>query len=428
MMTIASLLNEFCTDTENPYKNLKLAEWYHIHDHPVAALSYYLRSAERFSTNIPAEKILAYFSLINAAHCFGFEGATDHTKKSLLETALMIFPERPEAYFFLSVLYEQRQDWQNSYIFASLGLIKYDDTAPKLDWKNKIFFPGKYALIYQKFKGSWCCGKGQDARYLLQVLIDEHWNEMNSDYKNMVKENVLRLGSGPPSVAMSFYNKKDYEKLRYKFIHSEKITKNYSQVFQDLFVLSMLNGKKNGTYLEVGAGPPFWGSNTALLEKMFDWTGIGIEWLEELKKQHDAERKNLVLQINALTADYKSILDKLADENGIVDYLQLDCEPSAITYEIMTKIPFDKYKFRVITYEHDHYVDVSRTFRDMSRTYLQNLGYLLVVSDVSPTERCSFEDWWVHPDLVDKNILAKMLSVTSDGKPQKAKQYILREK
>ena len=34
---------------------------------------------------------------------------------------------------------------------------------------------------------------------------------------------------------------------------------------QDMFVLTVLNGKTNGTYLEIGSGDPFIGSNTALL-------------------------------------------------------------------------------------------------------------------------------------------------------------------
>jgi hypothetical protein len=36
------------------------------------------------------------------------------------------------------------------------------------------------------------------------------------------------------------------------------------------------------------------------------------------------------------------------------DYLQLDCDPPSVTYDILTKIPFDEHKFAVITYEHDH--------------------------------------------------------------------------
>ena len=42
----------------------------------------------------------------------------------------------------------------------------------------------------------------------------------------------------------------DYEKLKEKY--EENIERNWSQVYQDIFVLSLLDGKRNGTYLEIG--------------------------------------------------------------------------------------------------------------------------------------------------------------------------------
>jgi hypothetical protein len=89
----------------------------------------------------------------------------------------------------------------------------------------------------------------------------------------------------------------------------------------------------------------------------------------------------------------------------------------------MLKIPFDEYKFAVITYEHDYYVDVTRSYREKSREFLKNKGYILVVNDLSPDGISNFEDWWVHPDLIDESILSKMLCV--DDEIKKAKDYIL---
>ena len=40
------------------------------------------------------------------------------------------------------------------------------------------------------------------------------------------------------------YFKKDFDRLRYQFSGSQDIENNYSQAFQDIFVLSMLSGKK----------------------------------------------------------------------------------------------------------------------------------------------------------------------------------------
>ena len=48
-------------------------------------------------------------------------------------------------------------------------------------------------------------------------------------------------------------------------------TKSYAQLKQDIFVLTMLNNKFNGYFIEVGAGDGINFSNTYLLEKEFDW-------------------------------------------------------------------------------------------------------------------------------------------------------------
>ena len=66
------------------------------------------------------------------------------------------------------------------------------------------------------------------------------------------------------------YTPLKYKQMRYKFDGLEKVTRNYSQVYQDLFVLSMLDGKREGTYLEIGSADPYINSNTALLEKDFN--------------------------------------------------------------------------------------------------------------------------------------------------------------
>jgi len=105
--------------------------------------------------------------------------------------------------------------------------------------------------------------------------------------------------------------------------------------------------------------------------------------------------------VNALEYDYDNILRY----GNIIDYLQLDCDPPNITYDILLKIPFDKIKFGVITYEHDYYNDKTKSYRDKSREYLISKGYKLIVGNISPDRNNNpFEDWWIHPDLIDESI------------------------
>ena len=103
--------------------------------------------------------------------------------------------------------------------------------------------------------------------------------------------------------------------------------------------------------------------------------------------------------------------------------LQLDIEPARKTYELIDLIPWDKYKFRVVLYEHDYYVDVTRSYRDKSRKRLEELGYVMVANDMSSDGKSAFEDWWVHPDLIDPVLLEKMTSI--QPYVQKAKDYML---
>ena len=99
-----------------------------------------------------------------------------------------------------------------------------------------------------------------------------------------------------------------------------------------------------------------------------------------------------------------------------VDYLQLDIEPADNTYKCLLKMPFDKCKFAVITYGPDYYADFNRSCRDKSRKYVECMGYVMVASDLSPDGVKTFEDWWVHPDLVSPEILQKMLDVSQQSK------------
>jgi hypothetical protein len=99
-----------------------------------------------------------------------------------------------------------------------------------------------------------------------------------------------------------------------------------------------------------------------------------------------------------------------------MDYLQLDCDPPNITYDILNKIPFDKYKFAIITYEHDYYIDETKSFQEKSKNYLEGLGYLRVISNISPDDNRPYEDWWVHPDLVNMEIVNKIINVDNSIK------------
>lgn len=406
-------LIDFSLDTEKGENNFNLAKWYQTQGHTAPALTYYLRASERSN-----DDILVYTCLLKGYQCYNSQGSRDHSAKILLQNAITFLPKRPEAYFLLSQFYERQKNWQDSYIYATIGLetCNFDlDPLPE-----DLEYPGKYGLIFQKAVCGYWWGKGQESRILFQDLIDNY--QMESKYYDSVVSNITRLGSGSKEIVFRQYKKENLDKLKFKFNGCESIKENYSQVYQDMFTLFMHNGKRNGTYLEIGSGDPFWLNNTYLLELQFNWNGVGIEYDNSLCEKYNQNRKNPVICKDAHQVNYKELLENNFNTKEI-DYLQLDCEPSESTYRILESLPLDEYKFAVITYEHDYYVDVSRTYRKKSREYLKSKGYELVVTNVSPTTWSSFEDWWVHPDLISSERIN--LIKNTDDSVKKIDDYML---
>ena len=408
MNEIIKALYEYVADTECPQKNYNLAKVYKDLKQYAGAVTFYCRASERTD-----DKNLAYLCLLKQAECFDIQKGRPLTVRGFYKHAICLLPERPEAYFLLSQHYEQIKEYADAYMIAELALNKCDFSIPKLI--DDVNYPGEYGLIFQKAVSAWWWGKTKECRQLFGLLADEYRNEMTDNYLTVVQNNLINLGSGPESQAFRNYNKSLHDRLKFKFPGSDKIQNNFSQVYQDMFVLAMLNGKQNGTYLEIGSSKPFFGNNTALLEQQYNWSGVGIEYKLNFVEEYRSHRRNPVICRDATLLDYDKILKEIS-RDGVVDYLQVDCEPSKTTFEILLGIPFDKYKFAVITYEHDYYVDITRSYREKSRRYLRAMGYELVVNDVSPDGVSTFEDWWVHPELVDKDILMKMIAVNNEIK------------
>jgi hypothetical protein len=88
------------------------------------------------------------------------------------------------------------------------------------------------------------------------------------------------------------------------------------------------------------------------------------------------------------------------------DYLQIDLEVNnGVTLKTLQKLDndiFDTYKFATITFEHDIYTGNYFDTREKSRDIFKKRGYICVFEDVNGGG-LPYEDWYVHPDLVDMN-------------------------
>jgi tetratricopeptide (TPR) repeat protein len=399
---IDHLIITYINDTENPKTNYDLGIAYEEMGQTAAAISFFLRAAERTDSNE-----LAYECLLRVGNCFDRQKNRNYTVRSMYQSAMCLLPNRPEAYYLLSRIYESENNHFESYVVMELALNNTKDQT-----NINVGYHGRWCLLFQKAVAAWWRGRGMESREIFQTLLNNHWNEMDEAHRKMSERNIVSLGSGPVSYAFRMYDASMHERMRYKFPGSDKLTRNYSQVYQDLFILSVLDGKRNGTFLEIGGADPYMGNNTCLLEKEYGWKGVSLEYDNKFIDKYKQERPTTdILCTDALTVDYsKLIKDKF--NTDIIDYLQLDIEPAKNTYDCMLKIPFDKVKFRVITYEHDYYADITRSYKEKSREFLRSKGYLLVANDISPDGICTFEDWWVHPDIVDMKIVNQMMDDT----------------
>lgn len=427
--TFDGLLRAYINEPNDAQYNFALGLFYYTIGQTAAAVGLFIRTAERTE-----DKELMYECMMLCADCFAQQGTRGISVKGMLKHAVSINPRRPEAYLKLAMdqeMTDTASNWFDSYLTSSLALEFCDFDLPPLQYSTS--YPGKYALVFQKGHTAWWCGMTDESRDIMLDLHDNYQDVMTVHYQNLVHQNLIATGVfGPPVDAtpqlevltpnFAVYNTTKHANLRHKFKMSKSIEQNYSESYQDMFVLSVVDGKREGTYLEIGSCRPFYGNNTALLEKDYAWKGVSIDYEEQFVSMFKQERKNPCYCKDATTVNYSALL-AAHDMPEVIDYLQVDCEPPGVTFEALLNIPFDKHRFRVITYEHDYYADETKSFKDKSRKYLESLGYVLVVDDISPDDNRPYEDWWVHPELVDADILQKMKQV--DGQTKMSEKYML---
>jgi len=208
-------------------------------------------------------------------------------------------------------------------------------------------------------------------------------------------------------------------KLIIKVLDSK--TKSYAQLKQDIFVLTMLNNKNNGYFIEVGAGDGINFSNTYLLEKDFNWDGILIEPNRTFYKACLNSRKCKVHNKLLLNRDnhklrfYEKSIGEFSHSEGFgnksasevesiyevetikfeeifgviskipeIDFLSIDTEGSES--EILQSIDFNKYKPKVICIEHNF----NKKNRVFFTKYLADKGYELIYPGIS-----RWDSWFV---------------------------------
>lgn len=236
------------------------------------------------------------------------------------------------------------------------------------------------------------------------------------------------------NILLKFFGQTLVNRNYYNVLHHQKdllthFSRSNSQILQDVFVLLQLNYLKNGFFVEFGSTDGINLSNTFLLEKNYGWKGILVEPCKKYHKQLNKNRKCIIdhrcvysksgvrilfneveigefstidsysaednhskIRKNGVKYEVEtvSLLDLLDQHNSpkIIDYLSVDTEGSE--YDILNSFDFSKYKFRIITVEHNY---VTRK-RDLVNKLLCKNGYSRVNVNLS-----MFDDWYLNMDL-----------------------------
>jgi hypothetical protein len=227
---------------------------------------------------------------------------------------------------------------------------------------------------------------------------------------------------------MDTYLTKYKDLLHFPFDGDEKIKQNYSQAYQDMFVLAALNGKRDGYFLEIGSFDPVVLSNTLLLEQTFGWGGVSVDHSESAMDKMRAYPRKCFLSLNdAVTLDYDALLDSL-NVGDRIDYLSLDVEPNVNTFETLKKILLMSRRYSIITFETDAYAGNingnSEEVRWESRKVLPVYGYEMVAGNISAfsDDGHPFEDWYMDTKFFSPEEIKRFKRESDD--PIAAYKYI----
>jgi FkbM family methyltransferase len=200
----------------------------------------------------------------------------------------------------------------------------------------------------------------------------------------------------------------------------------FSQIKQDLNVLNFYKYKRNGYFVDIGANDGKYISNTYLLEKKYNWTGICIEpapnEYDKLTKCRNCICENVALfnssgkklefkifndsvysglsntlmsHNDTINAEYETItlytktLTEILDRNNapqFIEYLSLDTEGSE--YDILLGLDTNKYQFGLIHVEHNYFQDIRTKIKD----FLLENGYMYVREN-------EWDDIYIHTSL-----------------------------
>lgn len=291
-------------------------------------------------------------------------------------------------------------------------------------------------------------GKTMDNKKAAKTAPSISDSESDSDFgnENRVVQAIRKLGisrkDGEIASAMltimlgrrKSQRKKDFDPrardlLSFFTYALPQVKEAQGQLFQDLWVLWELDGKKNGYFVEFGATNGLTMSNTHVLEHHHGWKGILAEPNPDYHERLGRER-NCLISHKCVYSETGKTLDFIVTEKGLysriaeinpqdhigagglrdahrtipvetisleglldehkapaeIDYMSVDTEGSE--YEILRNFNFEKRRIKTLTIEHNY-----TGLREQIYDLMTSKGYIRRFPEYT-----RFDDWYIHSD------------------------------
>lgn len=185
-MKIESLVIDLSKDPFNPKLNFDVALEYEKLNQTASAVSFFLRTAEYGEQNETYKEIV-YISLIKIAKCLEDQMDRGKSVSNALLQAIAFYDNRPEAYFLLSQYYERKQEWQECYTWAEIGLGWAWEDPLSID----VGYHGEYCLKFEKAVSAWWIGRRDESLELFKEL--DAREDLREPYRQAVENNLSRI-------------------------------------------------------------------------------------------------------------------------------------------------------------------------------------------------------------------------------------------
>lgn len=182
-MEIEDLIVSLSEDPFNYQKNFEVALEYDRRNQIASAVSFYLRTVEYGPEK---ESPIVYASLIKMAICFSDQKDRKNAVNNSLMQAIAYWPQRPEAYFYISQFHERERNWQECYAFSEIGL-SLGDFEPL---PGKLGYLGRYCLEFQKAASAYWIGRKEES---IKLFLELKTRDVSKEYKKLLESNLRRL-------------------------------------------------------------------------------------------------------------------------------------------------------------------------------------------------------------------------------------------